>query len=316
MATYLVTGGLGFIGSHLCHALAGRGDEVRILDDLSTGRREYAPDAAEVIIGDVGDRETVAGAMRGVDGCFHLAAVASVEKSTADWHACHRVNVGGTVAVLDAARAARNGKPAPVVFASSAAVYGDNPDVPLAETATTAPLSPYGIDKLGSEMHVGVASTMHGVAATSLRFFNVYGPRQDPKSPYSGVIAIFAERLARAESVDIFGDGEQSRDFIFVGDVARHLLAAMDGIGEHTGVFNVCTGHATTVLDLAATIARICGAKLETRFGAPRPGDIRASVGDPARAEAAFAIKARTPLPQGLKTTLDWIGTDLRDNQR
>ena len=312
MATYLVTGGLGFIGSHLCHALAARGDGVRILDDLSTGRREHAPGAAEIVIGDVGDRETVADVALGVDGCFHLAAVASVEKSNAEWHDCHRVNVGGTVAVLDAARTARGGKPVPVVFASSAAVYGDNPNVPLAETATTVPLSPYGIDKLGSEMHVGIASSMHGVAATSLRFFNVYGPRQDPKSPYSGVIAIFAERLLRAQSVDIFGDGEQSRDFIFVGDVVRYLLAAMDGISDHTGVFNICTGHATTVLDLAAAIARICGAKLETRFAPPRPGDIRASVGDPARAEAAFAITAKTPLPQGLKMTLDWIAADLR----
>ncbi len=312
MATYLVTGGLGFIGSHLCQALAGRGDEVRILDDLSTGRRERAPGAAEVTIGDVGDRETVADVAQGVDGCFHLAAVASVEKSNAEWHDCHRVNVGGTVAVLDAARAAREGKPVPVVFASSAAVYGDNPDVPLAETATTVPLSPYGIDKLGSEMHARVAASMYGMAATSLRFFNVYGPRQDPKSPYSGVIAIFAERLLRGETVDIFGDGEQSRDFIFVGDVVRYLLAAMDGIGDHSGVFNVCTGHATTVLDLAATIARICGTELETRFGPPRPGDIRASVGDPARAETAFAITAKTPLPQGLKMTLDWIEADLR----
>ena len=311
MATYLVTGGLGFIGSHLCHALAGRGDAVRILDDLSTGRREYAPDTAEVVIGDVADRRTVADAVRGVDGCFHLAAISSVEKSNADWHDCHRVNVGGTVAVLDAARTARSGEPAPVVFASSAAVYGDNPDVPLAETATTVPLSPYGIDKLGSERHAQVAASIHGMAATSLRFFNVYGPRQDPKSPYSGVIAIFAERLLQGQPVDIFGDGEQSRDFIFVGDVVRYLLAAMDGIGDHTGIFNICSGHATTVLDLAATIARICGVELETRLGPPRQGDIRASVGDPARAEAAFAIKAKTPLPQGLKMTLDWIGADL-----
>src|SRR5579862_232702 len=262
MPSWLVTGGCGFIGSHLVDALLARGDRVRVLDDLSTGKRANIPASAELVIGDVADPSAIARAIGGVDGIFHLAAVASVQRSTEDWIGCHRTNLTGSIAVFDAARRARAKAPLPVVYASSAAVYGDNPAVPLRENATLQPLSAYGADKLGSELHGRVAAHVHGVPTTGLRFFNVYGPRQDPRSPYSGVISIFCDRLRAGRAITIFGDGSQTRDFVYVGDVVAALAAAMarlvaapQPLGD---VVNVCTGRATAVGALAATIARLC----------------------------------------------------------
>lgn len=304
MSTYLVTGGCGFIGSHLADALVARGDRVRILDDLSTGRPENAPAEAEVTVGDVADTGVVAKAMAGVDGCFHLAAVASVQRGNEDWVGTHRTNVGGAVTVFDAARRARADEPVPVVYASSAAVYGDNPAVPLPETAAPAPLSAYGADKLGCEWHGRVARRVHGVPTVGLRFFNVYGPRQDPDSPYSGVIAIFAARLGRGEGIEIFGDGGQVRDFVYVADVVRHLVAAMDRRPAEPEIYNVCTGRATSVRELAETIADLCGVGADIAYRPPRPGDVRRSIGDPTKAAAAFGFAADTTLTEGLRPTL------------
>ena len=206
-ASWLVTGGCGFIGSHLVEALLRRGERVRILDDLSTGRRHDVLAGAEIIVGDVADPVAVARAMDGVDGCFHLAAIASVQRCNEDWLGTHRTNLTGAITVFDAARTARRDAPVPVVYASSAAVFGDNPETPLAETATLRPLSAYGADKLGCELHGRVAWNVHGVPTTGLQFFNVYGPRQDPSSPYSGVIAIFADRIADGRTVEILATG-------------------------------------------------------------------------------------------------------------
>ncbi|MGB0629949.1 MAG: NAD-dependent epimerase/dehydratase family protein, partial [Alphaproteobacteria bacterium] len=242
MANYLVTGGCGFIGSHLCDALQTAGHAVRILDDLSTGRRENVPAVGDIVVGDVSDAETVTEAMADVDGCFHLAAIASVQRSNEEWSLTHRVNLTGTVNVLDAARTAKNGGPVPVVYASSAAVYGDNEDMPLTEDAETRPLTAYGADKLGCEQHARVAGTVHGVPTTGFRFFNIYGPRQDPGSPYSGVISIFADRLQAGDVATIFGDGEQVRDFVYVGDCVRFVIAGMEDASTEADVFNVCTG--------------------------------------------------------------------------
>lgn len=313
MRSWLVTGGCGFIGSHLVEALLARGDRVRVLDDLSTGRRENVPAAAEIVVGDVADAAAVHRTMAGVDGCFHLAAVASVQRGNEDWLGTHRTNLSGAVAVFDTARRA-GGAPLPVVYASSAAVYGDCPDMPLAETAPTRPLSAYGCDKLGCELHGAVAWKVHRVPTVGFRFFNVYGPRQDWRSPYSGVIAIFAERIARGRPIEIFGDGGQVRDFIYVADVVRHLVAAMDGAleksagGEKNGdgarIFNVCTGRATSVLDLANIIGSIAGTEPEIAFGPPRTGDIRLSIGDPTRARAAFGFACDTLIKDGLRRTL------------
>lgn len=305
MPTYLVTGGCGFIGSHLADALLAEGHAVRILDDLSTGTLANKPGDAELVVGDVADPASVAAAMRGVDGCFHLAAIASVERGNQDWLGTHRVNLTGTIAVLDAARRVGPGDgPVPVVYASSAAVYGDNPALPLTEDAATWPLSAYGADKLGCELHARIAGRVHAVPTAGLRFFNVYGPRQDPASPYSGVISIFCDRLRAGRGVRVFGDGGQTRDFVFVADVVRALLAAMRGASVEARVFNVCTGRATSVLDLARAVAEVVGAAPEISFGPARAGDIRASLGDPSAAHAALGFAAGTRLRDGLSRTL------------
>ncbi|HLI12851.1 MAG TPA: NAD-dependent epimerase/dehydratase family protein [Alphaproteobacteria bacterium] len=305
MPAYLVTGGCGFIGSHLCDALVARGDEVRVLDDLSTGRRSNLNPKADLVVGDVADGSAVAQAMRNVDGCFHLAAVASVERGNKEWVATHRTNLTGTITVFDAARMAgdRAANPIPVVYASSAAVYGDNPDLPLVETAEARPLSAYGADKLGCEFHARVAGIVHKVPTLGLRFFNVYGPRQDPSSPYSGVISIFSARLRRRASVTILGDGKQERDFVFVGDVVRALMSAMANASTEARVFNVCSGVATSILGLAETIASVCAAPLAIEFAAARPGDIRRSLGSAARIEAALGWRAERRLEDGLRET-------------
>lgn len=301
MRTYLVTGGCGFIGSHLADTLLAEGHAVRILDDLSTGKLANKPAAAELILGDVADAELVARAMRGVAGCFHLAAVASVERGNQDWLGTHRVNLTGTITVLEAARRAG---PVPVVYASSAAVYGGNPALPLSEAVPPEPLSAYGADKLGCELHARVAGLIHGVPSTGLRFFNVYGPRQDPASPYSGVISIFCDRLRAGQGVTVFGDGGQTRDFVFVGDVVRALVAGLRAASAEARVFNVCTGHATSVLQPAHGIAEALGAAPAITLGPARPGDIRASLGDPAAARGALGFTAGIGLAEGLARTL------------
>ncbi len=304
MAHFLITGGCGFIGSHLADRLLEGGHAVTILDDLSTGRLENRPPDARLIVGDVADPEAVREAAEGVDGIFHLAAVASVERSRAFWAETHRTNLLGTVTVMEAARA-QDGRPAlPVVYASSAAVYGDNPDVPLKETAPPRPLSAYGVDKLGCELHGRIAWEQHGIPTTGLRFFNVYGPRQDPRSPYSGVISIFARRVLDGAEATIHGDGLQTRDFVFVGDVVRALLAAMGRQAGGAAVHNVCTGRQTSILTLLEALEALCGRTVPRRFAPARPGDVRASVGDPSGARAALGVTCPVGLLEGLGATL------------
>ena len=313
MARILVTGGAGFIGSHLIAALIADGQDVRVLDDLSTGKRANLPDEVTLIEGDVADPVAVAAAMAGVDGCFHLAAIASVERGVQDWLGTHRVNQTGTITVLDAARArpGMRAQAVPVVYASSAAVYGDAPDLPITEATPARPLSAYGADKLGSELHARVAAHGHGVPAVGLRFFNVYGPRQDPLSPYSGVISIFCERLLRAAPLRIYGDGGQSRDFIYVADVVAALRAAMAraqaGATRPGEAFNVCSGIATRIDALAAVIARLCGTVPEIQHAPGRSGEIRHSLGSRAKAEAALGLAAPAALATGLAATLAWM---------
>jgi UDP-glucose 4-epimerase len=309
MPTFLVTGGAGFIGSHLCDALVRRGDTVRVLDDLSTGSRDNLPPGVTLIEADVADQYAVRDAIEGVDGAFHLAAIASVARSVTDWSGTHRVNLTGTVTLFDAIR--RRGAPIPVVYASSAAVYGDCPTVPIGEDAECRPLSGYGADKYACELHAHVAGHVHGIPATGLRFFNVYGPRQDPRSPYSGVVSIFCERVVRGAPIDVFGDGEQTRDFVFVADAVTAMLAAMRASPAGAPVFNVCTGTPTSVLDLARTIANLAGTALEVRHLAPRAGDIRHSTGMPQRARIAFGLGEPVPLHVGLRKVLDGLGTGL-----
>jgi UDP-glucose 4-epimerase len=304
--TYLITGGAGFIGSHLADALLAGGHRVRVLDDFSTGRRANLDPRCEVVAGDVADPATVRAAFAGVDGCFHLAAIASVVRGNEDWLGTHRVNQTATIAVLDAAAAGRR---VPVVYASSAAVYGDLGGQTARESLRPAPLTAYGADKLGSELHAAVAWRVHGVPTLGLRFFNVYGPRQDPDSPYSGVVSIFAGRLASGAPITVHGEGTQTRDFVFVGDAVAHLLAGMRLLAAEPDslVLNVCTGQGTSVLDLARTLAGLHGRAPRLLHGPARAGDIARSVGDPAAAADRLGLRADTDLAEGLAATLAWL---------
>lgn len=298
---FLVTGGAGFIGSHLVDALLAAGHSVRVLDDLSTGRRDNLDPRAELIVGDAADRATVAATLAGVGGVFHLAAVASVARANEDWPGTHRINQSATVGVLDAVRAAGR---LPVVYASSAAVYGDTQGQPAHEGLQPDPLTAYGADKLGCELHARVASRIHGVPTIGLRFFNVYGPRQDPSSPYSGVISIFARRVQEGAPIVLHGDGAQTRDFVYVADVVAHLRAAMDRLrldpGVGGSVVNVCTGQATSIRELALLLGRCRGAEPVLEHGPARAGDIRHSIGVPDRAAALLSLRSQTALTDGL----------------
>jgi UDP-glucose 4-epimerase len=301
MATYLVTGGCGFIGSHLSRALSSRGDAVRVLDDLSTGSAASLSPKVDVIEGDVADPVAVHRAFSGVDGCFHLAAIASVERCNREWLRAHRTNLTGALTVFNAAVSEKT----PVVYTSSAAVYGDRASLPLSETSRTQPLSAYGADKLGCELHASAARRVHGLRSVGLRLFNVYGPGQDPKSPYSGVISLFCDRVWRGVPIDIFGDGNQTRDFVFVADVVVALLRAMEHPMSDAPVFNICTGHRTSVLQLARAIAALGGGGLEIRFRPERAGDVRHSCGDPSAARRALGLGEPTQLATGLAAIAD-----------
>ncbi len=302
MTTYVITGGAGFIGSHLADALLAQGHRVRVLDDFSTGRIENLDPQCEVVRGDARDPAVLRRVLAGAAGCFHLAAIASVARANEDWIGTHQVNQGATVAVLDAARAAGG---LPVVYASSAAVYGNLEGV-AQEDASPAPRTAYGADKLGSELHARVGFLVHGVPSAGLRFFNVYGPRQDPASPYSGVISIFADAIAQGRPITLHGDGRQTRDFVFVRDVVAHLVAAMGYLDQDPGahVLNVCTGHETSVRDIALLIGELSGRRPVMRRGPARTGDIARSVGSPDRARATLGVQARTALADGLLGTL------------
>jgi UDP-glucose 4-epimerase len=300
---YTITGGAGFIGSHLADSLLGSGHRVRVLDDFSTGRIENLDPRCQVVRGDVLDGSALRWALEGADGCFHLAAIASVARANEAWLETHRVNQGGSVAVLEAAcRAGR----IPVVYASSAAVYGDLTGWTAREDMLPAPQTAYGADKLGSELHARVGWGVHGLPTLGLRLFNVYGPRQDPNSPYSGVISIFARLVASGGQVCVHGDGLQLRDFVYVQDVVAHFRAAMRRLEAEPGcdVVNVCTGRGTTVLDLTSILGNIHGRVPRIVHSAPRAGDIRQSLGDPARAIATLGLAARIALAEGLSLTL------------
>jgi UDP-glucose 4-epimerase len=277
-----------------------RGDAVRVLDDLSTGFAANLPASASLIEGDVGDPAAVRRAVAETDGCFHLAAIASVELSRRDWLGTHRTNLGGSITVFDAAAATA----IPVVYASSAAVYGDCARLPIDEGAEKEPISAYGADKLGCELHARAAARTRHLLSVGLRLFNVYGPGQNPKSPYSGVISIFCDRIRHGQPIEIFGDGRQSRDFVFVGDVIVAMLGAMDAPPTGAPVFNVCTGRGTSVRELAELIGRLSGRDPAIRLRPRRDGEIEHSRGDPTAMRRAFALGEPTDLTTGLARTL------------
>jgi len=296
----LVTGGCGFIGSHTVDGLLAEGHAVTVLDNLSSGNREQLNPAARLVVGDVADAEQVATLVAKADAVVHLAAVASVDACTHDWLNAHRTNLTGTVTVLNAARKNKTR----VIYASSAAVYGDNPALPLAETALPQPLSAYGLDKLGGEQQAAIGWKFHGIPSVGMRFFNVYGPRQNPASPYSGVISKFMALARENAPLTFFGDGEQTRDFIYVGDVVRLIRAALT-IDTGAQVVNGCTGTATSLKQLAATIGTTIGQPIRTHHAAAKAGDIRHSRGAPEYAMHLLQFQAETDLAAGLRLLAD-----------
>ena len=312
MARYLVTGGAGFIGSHLVEALVAEGHAVRVLDDLSTGCPDNLPPCAELVVASVTEPAAIRGALRDVDGCFHLAAIASVQRTQQEWWGSHGVNLSGTIAVFEGACHEQNarGRAIPVIYASSAAVYGNLGETPLSEDRPSRPLSPYGADKLGCEQHAAVAGNLFALKTIGLRFFNVYGPRQNPNSPYSGVISIFCDRLLRNKPLEIHGDGQQVRDFIYVKDVVKALQLAMGGAGAAPQVFNICTGVGVRICQLGETIAQLRDVPFQARHASPRAGDVRVSVGDPLKASELLGFSARISLEDGLAQTLSWMSSD------
>lgn len=307
MATYLVTGGAGFIGSHLVDSLLADGHRVRVLDDLSTGKVDNLPSSVQLIVGSVTDAAKVEEVIDGVEGCFHLAAVASVDKARTQLLQTHGINTGGLVAVLQAI--SRLDLPIPVVYASSAAVYGDTEHIPTDETAPKDPISTYGADKLSCELHARACGVVQGIPSFGLRPFNIYGPRQDPSSPYSGVISIFLDRALQGLDLTIYGDGGQVRDFVHVSDAVAAFRAAMEHASTAAPVANVCTGKSISVLDLAHALQDLAEQKGIVRgnivHAEPRSGDIRISIGDNSRAEAVLGWKPKTTIVEGLASLAD-----------
>jgi UDP-glucose 4-epimerase len=302
----LVTGGAGFIGSHLVEQLVLRGDAVRVLDDFSSGRREnLAPwrDSVEIIAADLRDAEQVTRAVQGVEQVFHLAAYISVPGSMRDPQTCFSINVGGTVGLLEAARQAEVAR---VVLASSTAVYGDTDAFPTTEETPLAPLSPYALSKQINELYASLYTRVFNLPVIALRYFNVYGPRQQPDSPYAAAIPIFVNQLVNGQPLTIFGDGRQSRDFINIRDVVHaNLLAAESGqAGE---VFNVCSGMETSLIDLLEELSGVSPLQPQVRYEAARPGDIYRSVGSPEKARRLLGFQAQTPLARGLAETIQWM---------
>ena len=301
---YLVTGGAGFIGSHIAEALLAEGHAVRVLDNLSSGHEEnLAGLAVEFVRGDIRDRAATRAAAEGVDGVFHEAALVSVPESVEKPVENHEINVTGTLNVLVAAREAGVRR---VLLASSAAVYGENPELPKREDMLPEPVSPYALGKIAGEYYLKVFAGLYGVQTVALRYFNVYGPRQDPRSMYSGVISKFAEVLAAGGTPTVFGDGGQTRDFVFVKDVVRANLLAMRspraGEGE---VFNIGTGRRTSLLELLDALGGILGRKAAPKLAPPRAGDIRHSVADISRAGEVLGYRPETSLADGLRALVE-----------
>jgi UDP-glucose 4-epimerase len=300
----LVTGGAGFIGSHLVHALLARGHDVRVLDNLSTGSREnLAGLPVELLVADLDDGDHMRGAARGIDTIYHLGAMISVPASLENPAACYQTNVLGSLHVLEAARREHVRR---VVLASSCAVYGDAAG-PVAEDAAPRPLSPYAASKLAMEDLARLYHTAFGLETVGLRFFNVYGPRQDVHSPYAAVIPLFIEAMIAGRPPTIYGDGRQSRDFVFVDDVVQANLLASQAPAVAGQTFNVGLGASATLLDLVQALRRLLPDGPAPVFGPPRAGDVRTSAADVGRAAKALGYRPAHDLHQGLQATVEWI---------
>jgi UDP-glucose 4-epimerase len=301
----LITGGAGFIGSNLAEELLEK-HEVVIIDDLSTGRMENVENLdVELVHGSITDLDLLKENFRGVDYVFHQAALPSVQRSVENPVRANEVNVCGTLNVLVAARDAGVAK---VMYASSSSAYGDMPELPKREDMKPDPKSPYAVAKLTGEYYCRVFNEIYGLKTVALRYFNVYGPRQDPASDYAAVIPKFVNRIMEGKAPTIYGDGEQTRDFTFVRDVVQANVRAMES--DATGVFNVAAGTRISVNDLAGMIMEIIGNRVECAYEEPRAGDVRDSLGDISKAHAGFGYVPRYGMEDGLRETIGWFGSE------
>ena len=307
MKTYLVTGGAGFIGSHLAEELVRRGERVRVLDNFITGKREnLAPfrNFIELIEGDIRDMETCRRALRSVDYVLHQAALTSVPRSVSDPLLNHEININGTANLLMASHEAKVKR---FIFASSAAVYGDSQALPLREENEGLPLSPYSLSKLVGEKYCRLFYQLYGLETVCLRYFNVFGPRQDPLSEYATVIPLFVNKILAEERPQIYGDGEQSRDFIFVADAVEANMGAVEAPDEALGdVFNIAGGERTTINSLVHDISDILGISVIPLYTDPRPGDILHSFADIGKARRILGYVPMVGLKQGLRKAAAW----------
>jgi nucleoside-diphosphate-sugar epimerase len=308
MAQYLVTGGAGFIGSHLCEELVRRGHTVRVADSLITGKRsnlDHIP-GVEFLEGDLADLALAQRAAQGVDYVLHQAALPSVPRSVTDPISSNRANVDGTLNVLVAARDAGVKR---LVFAGSSSAYGNTPTLPKHEDMPSHPLSPYALQKVVGEQYLQMFTRLYGLETVSIRYFNVFGPRQDASSPYSGVISVFATALLENRPPTIHGDGEQTRDFTYIANVVDGVLRACDAPGASGEVINVATGGRISLNQLYRTMRELVGGTLEPEYTETRSGDVKDSQADITKAQRLLGYQPIVSFEEGLKRTLEWYRT-------
>ena len=305
MATYLVTGGAGFIGSHLVEELVRRGERVRVVDNLSTGKRQniaHLP-SVEFVEGDLADLEIARRAVAGIEYVLHQAAIPSVPRSVQDPITSNRANIDASLNVLVAARDAGVKR---LVYAGSSSAYGDTPTLPKVETMPTAPLSPYALQKLVAEQYCQMFTRLYGLETVTIRYFNVFGPRQDPSSPYSGVISLFISALCEGRQPTIYGDGDHTRDFTYVANVVDGVLRACTAAGASGEIINVATGGRISLNTLFKTIRDVVNASVEPIYAPPRPGDVKDSQADVSKARRLLGYEPIVTFEEGLARTVAW----------
>ncbi len=305
MPHYLVTGGAGFIGSHLTEELVRRGERVRVADSLITGHRKnlaHVP-GVELLEGDLADLSFATRAVQGIDYVLHQAAIPSVPRSVKDPIESNRANIDSTLNVLVAARDAGVKR---IVYAGSSSAYGNAPTLPKHEGMPTSPLSPYALQKLVGEQYMQMFTALYGLETVTIRYFNVFGPRQDPSSAYSGVISQFAKTLLEGKAPTIYGDGEQTRDFTYIANVVDGVLRAVTAPGASGQVINVATGTRISLNELFATMRDLIGAKVSVTHGPPRAGDVKDSLADITRARTLLGYEPKVSFQEGLRQTIEW----------